>query len=254
MKMNDCNVMTTRRQQVFEHYVVPEIPVLAHAAIALTQQPADAEDLVQDTLVRAFLGAGRFDGQYPRAWLLTILRNTWAKQSRRHRPELLDDPDSELVGKAAPVVPSREIPEAVVLSEEFYAAVEAAFNALPAKLRSAIALIAIRKLSYAEASRTLGIPLGTVMSRVHHARALIRRRLAAEEGSGEGEDNQPTPQLSVSRSGGTDSRSRQISAAASSANHKSSRQHPASATGSPKPHTPAPSSRGTNSSRTFPRW
>lgn len=181
--MNDWDVTKTHRQEVFERYVVPEIPVLAHVALALTPQPADAEDLVQETLVRAFLGAERFDGQHPRAWLLTILRNTWAKQRRRRRPELLQQPDPELAGKAMPVVRPRENPEAVVLSEEFHAAAEAAFNGLSAKLRSAMTLTVIRGLSYAEAGRTLGIPPGTVMSRVHHARAFIRHRLAAEEAS-----------------------------------------------------------------------
>ncbi|MGH4024005.1 MAG: sigma factor, partial [Pseudonocardiaceae bacterium] len=63
------------RHKAFAEYVLPEVDVLYRVACALTSQPADAEDLVQETLLRAFRFIDRFDGQHPRAWLLTILRN-----------------------------------------------------------------------------------------------------------------------------------------------------------------------------------
>ena len=80
-------------QALFEQHVLPEIEVMLRVARSLTRNDADAEDLVHDTLIRAFRAIDRFDGQHPRAWLLTILRNTHINRNRRRRPELLRDPD-----------------------------------------------------------------------------------------------------------------------------------------------------------------
>ena len=70
----------------FERYVLPEIEVLLRVANSLTRNHAEAEDLVQDTLLRAYRAIDGFDGRYPRAWLLTILRNTHINRNRRRRP------------------------------------------------------------------------------------------------------------------------------------------------------------------------
>ncbi len=78
-----------KQRQGFDHYVVPEIPVLYRVALSLAGQPADAEDLVQDTLIRAFGAVDHFDGAQPRAWLLTILRHTRLNRVRGRKPVLL---------------------------------------------------------------------------------------------------------------------------------------------------------------------
>lgn len=75
----------------FDRYIVPEIPVLYRVALSLTGQQVDAEDLVQETLVRAFRAVDRFDGAHPRAWLLTILRHAHLNRVRMRRPVLLRD-------------------------------------------------------------------------------------------------------------------------------------------------------------------
>ena len=165
------------RQQAFTEYVVPEIEVLYRVARSLTTQPADAEDLVQDTLVRAFRAIERFDGQHPRAWLLTILRNTEHNRHRRRRPQLLDDPDSLADLAAATGTPG---PEDLLVDVMFEVTVERAFLALPDRFRRAVALVDIDGLSYAEAAAAMEVPVGTVMSRLHRARDRIRRHLAAE--------------------------------------------------------------------------
>ncbi len=166
------------REEAFRRYVEPEIPALLRFARGMTAQPADAEDLVQDTLIRAFRAVDRFDGAHPRAWLLTILRNTEAKRNRRHRPELLHQPESQL-GQLSPAFAGRqETPEGVVVDEQFDAVVAAVFNALPEKHRAVVHLVDIDGLSYAEAARALGVPQGTVFSRLHRARSRIRDRLA----------------------------------------------------------------------------
>jgi RNA polymerase sigma-70 factor (ECF subfamily) len=165
---------TDSSRAAFDTHVVPEIEVLLRVARSLTRNDADAEDLVQDTLVRAFRGIDTFDGRHPRAWLLTILRNTHINRNRRQRPELFRDADGE----------SRELDE-IVGSESTDAGVELTFDAeiehalaeLDERFRAVVELVDIDGLSYAEAAEALGVPTGTVMSRLHRARGRIRDRL-----------------------------------------------------------------------------
>jgi RNA polymerase sigma-70 factor (ECF subfamily) len=162
----------------FDRYVVPEIPVLYRVALSLAGQPADAEDLVQDTLIRAYRAIDRFDGAYPRAWLLTILRHTHLNRVRVRSAVLMADGDGvpatlDRLGTPSPAA------EEVVVSELFEAVVAEALAALPDKHRQVIQLVDVDGLSYQEAADVLGVPRGTVMSRLHRARARIRTRLAA---------------------------------------------------------------------------
>jgi RNA polymerase sigma-70 factor (ECF subfamily) len=165
------------RRAAFTRYVLPEVEVLLRVALTLTAQPADAEDLVQDTLLRAYRAVDRFDGRYPRAWLLTIKRRAEVNRHRRRRPHLLDDPDADLERLA--VADPHLTPEEVVVGKSFDAVVDAAFAALPDKHRQVVRLVDVEGLSYAEAAELLGVPEGTVMSRLHRARKRIRTRLAA---------------------------------------------------------------------------
>lgn len=155
---------------------MPEIDVLLRVAMSMTQQRADAEDLVQDTLLRAWRSIDTFDGAHPRAWLLTIMRNAEINRHRRQRPELLDDPDHTTDRESSG---SDESAEDVVVGRTFDTVVDAALVALPTKFRQAVLLVDVDGLSYAEAADALGIPEGTVMSRLHRARTRIRQRLAA---------------------------------------------------------------------------
>ncbi|MGK5532523.1 RNA polymerase sigma factor [Streptomyces sp. URMC 129] len=165
------------RRRAFAEHVVPEVEVLLRVALSLTAQPADAEDLVQETLLRAFRAVDRFDGRHPRAWLLTIMRNAEANRHRRRRPQLLDDPDADLDRFAVSPAGRAASPEELVVGEAFDDAVEAAVAALPGKHRQAVLLVDVNGLTYAEAARVLGVPEGTVMSRLHRARRRIRDRL-----------------------------------------------------------------------------
>lgn len=175
------------RREAFATHVVPEIEVLLRVAYTLVPRPADAEDLVQDTLVRAFGAMDSFDGRHPRAWLLTIMRNTQINRTRRRRPELLDDPDRE--PQASSGVSSSA--EATVVAEMFDGEVEAALDALPGRLRQVVDLVDVARLSYAEAADAMGVPVGTVMSRLHRARSRMRSRLVAAGISGRGGRRSP---------------------------------------------------------------
>ncbi len=162
----------------FKTYVIPEIDVLYRVALSITRRHQDAEDLVQDTLLRAYRAIGSFDGRYPRAWLLTIMRNAQVNRTRRRRPELLRDQDAAHDRLAAE--PSAEYdPETAVVDETFDAAVTAALDALPPKFRRIVELVDIDDLSYAETAQVLGVPIGTVMSRLHRARRRLRKDIVA---------------------------------------------------------------------------
>jgi RNA polymerase sigma-70 factor, ECF subfamily len=158
----------------FERYVLPEIEVLLRVAHSLTRNHAEAEDLVQDTLLRAYRGIGGFDGRHPRAWLLTILRNTHINRNRRRRPELLRDPDAatdRMISAA-----SDERTDAVI-DDEIDAEIIRALESLDEPFRRVVELVDIDGLSYAEAAEVIDVPVGTVMSRLHRARSRIRDRL-----------------------------------------------------------------------------
>lgn len=158
--------------------MVPEIDVLLRVAHTLVARPADAEDLVQDTLLRAYRGMDGFDGRHPRAWLLTIMRNAQINRTRRRRPVLLDDPDAALE-RLGNDEDGHAGPEAVVVGAQFDTVVANGLDELPDRLRRAIELVDIDQLTYAEAAEVLGVPIGTLMSRLHRARVRLRDRLGA---------------------------------------------------------------------------
>jgi RNA polymerase sigma-70 factor (ECF subfamily) len=161
----------------FERYVLPELDVLLRVAHSLTRNHADAEDLAQDTLLRAYKAIERFDGRYPRAWLLTILRNTHINRNRRRRPELLRDPDTQLERLSqSPEAEEAMRPDRFV-DLEFDADLDAALSTLSEPFAAVVELVDIDGLAYAEAAEALGIPVGTVMSRLHRARRKIRGEL-----------------------------------------------------------------------------
>ncbi len=158
----------------FERYVLPEIEVLLRVAHSLTRNHAEAEDLVQDTLLRAYRGIDGFDGRHPRAWLLTILRNTHINRNRRRRPELLRDPDAATDRMI--LAASDERTDAVI-DDEVDVEIIRALESLDEPFRRVVELVDIDGLSYAEAAEVLDVPVGTVMSRLHRARSRIRDRL-----------------------------------------------------------------------------
>ncbi|MCB0970441.1 MAG: RNA polymerase sigma factor [Acidimicrobiales bacterium] len=160
----------------FVAYVVPEIDVMLRVARTMTATLAEAEDLVGDSLVRALRGIDGFDGRHPRAWLLTIVRNTHINRNRRRRPGLLDDPDAPGAEARAGTEPSAE---EVVASQTVGGPVAEALATLGPDARAVVELVDVAGLTYAEAADVLDVPVGTVMSRLHRARRRIRDHLVA---------------------------------------------------------------------------
>ena len=147
--------------------------MLLRVAQSLSPQPADAHDLVQDTLARAWRSFGTFDGRYPRAWLLTIMRNADHNQYRKPRPIPIDVADREHVVEPTPSASAED----VALENTFDSVVAEALASLRPPAREVITLVDIDGLSYREAGAIIGIPEGTVMSRLHRARAKMRKKV-----------------------------------------------------------------------------
>lgn len=161
----------------FRDHVEPQIEVLLRVAMTLTGSWADAEDLVQETLVRAWRSVDRFDGRHPRAWLLTILRNTNVNMHRKRRPDVLEAPSEQRGARLAFGADRQPGPEEQLVDNLLDANLERAVNGLDEKFRTVLLLVDVDQLSYAETAHALGIPIGTVMSRLSRARERVRAAL-----------------------------------------------------------------------------
>jgi RNA polymerase sigma-70 factor (ECF subfamily) len=150
-------------------------------ALRLTRNRSDAEDLVQDTYVKAFRFADRFErGTNLKAWLYTILHNTW-RNRRRDATRDTVEVDSERVEQAAtgPDAPAAfDTPERILMRATLDADLQAALDELPEAFRVAVWLRDVDEFSYAEMAEMLGIPIGTVMSRISRGRKLLFERLS----------------------------------------------------------------------------
>jgi RNA polymerase sigma-70 factor (ECF subfamily) len=176
---------STAGDQAFQRFVVPEIEHMLRVATILTRDVAEAEDLVQDALIRAYRGIGGFDGRHPRAWLLTIVRNAHINRSRRRRPELLHDPDADLDRLARR--PLDHTVETSVVDVVLDDVVEQCLRELPRHHLRIVELVDVVGLSYREAAEAEDVPVGTVMSRLHRARKRMRDHLVrAGTGPGRG--------------------------------------------------------------------
>ena len=180
---NSPDSAEAQRALAFKTHVEPELPVLLRVALTLTGSSADAEDLVQETIIRAFRALDRFDGRHPRAWLLTILRNTNMNMHRRQRPDLVEN--WETVGDARPAFGAdrHASAEESVLDDILNEDLEAAVNALDSRFRTVLLLVDVDRLTYAEAAEALGVPVGTIMSRLSRARDRVRAHLRAHTSS-----------------------------------------------------------------------
>lgn len=172
----DPSSPTSLGKSAFRRYVVPELPVLLRVARRITGDPTNAEDLVQETLIRAYRAVDRFDGRHPRAWLLTIMRNTWRNMNRKTLPQLLDTAD-EMFSVPAAGADGRGGAEEQVVDGMLDAELIAELRSLSDNHRAIVTLVDIDGLTYQEAADVLGIPSGTVMSRLHRARKRLRMRL-----------------------------------------------------------------------------
>ena len=167
----------------FEDLAVPLLPRLYNFAHWLAGSAQDAEDLVQETLLKALRGFASFEpGTNFKAWIFRILRNTWltsrtglaALRTIALEDELNEGNDAARYPEAAI---DRETPELNLLRLADRAALESAMRKLPPPLLEIILLCDVEELKYREIAIALEIPLGTVMSRIARARAFLRKEL-----------------------------------------------------------------------------
>jgi len=168
----------------FETEALSFLDALYRTALRMTRSQAEAEDLVQETYIRAFRFRQQFTpGTNLKAWLFRILTNTFINQYRRKaaRPETteLDDVEESILyrhmrdvspGSASPD------PEAELLDNTLSSEVKDALEALPEKFRTTL-LLDVEGFSYKEIAEVLDIPIGTVMSRLHRGRKFLQKRL-----------------------------------------------------------------------------
>lgn len=152
-----------------------QLPRLRGYARALTRDAGAADDLVQEALLRAYEKAATYrPGNSLGSWLLSIVHNLFIDQKRRAASE--QKRNARLIDARQPAIAEGEQEQAVYLAE-----VSARFAALPEEHRAVLSLIGVQGLSYQEAAATLSVPVGTVMSRLHRARAALREPEAASE-------------------------------------------------------------------------
>ena len=152
---------------------------LMRVAVHLSRDVNDAEDLVQETLLKALRAADRFEpGSNLRAWLFTILHNT-ARNRARDRARDMVMVDSDVIDRASDVQPhgAAETPESLLLKGTLTPELQAAIDELPDVFRQAVWLRDVEEFSYAEIADILDIPAGTVMSRISRGRQLLFDRL-----------------------------------------------------------------------------
>ena len=162
----------------FEETVLPHLDAAYTLARYLLRNDHDAEDVVQDAYLRAVRHFGGYRGGNARAWLLTIVRRTCYSWLQRHKVDArTTEFDETMHGEAR----TTEDPEAEMLRGALGEALNQAIDALPVEFREVVILRDVQELSYAEIAEVVGIPVGTVMSRLSRARHRLQRALPVED-------------------------------------------------------------------------
>jgi RNA polymerase sigma-70 factor, ECF subfamily len=170
-----------QRRELFERQVMPEIDRMYGAAVRYTRDPIEAQDLVQETVAKAFSSFHQYQqGTNLRAWLYRILHTTYISMYRKkqRRPqETLHDADRGLLvlrrGHAGPSAERSEVLERITDDE-----VKQALADLPESFRMAVYLADVEEFSYKEIAEIMDTPIGTVMSRLHRGRKALQQALA----------------------------------------------------------------------------
>jgi RNA polymerase sigma factor (sigma-70 family) len=169
--------MNDHRQR-FEALALPHMDAAYNLARWLSRSPTDADDIVQEAMLRAFRAFDGFRGDSIRPWLLAIVRNCWRSsaaqtRARQHAPLPAEDD--------RPLAFDGPDPEAEALQASERRRLDAVIALLPDDFREVLILREMEDLSYREIAEATGAPIGTVMSRLARARAMLKEKWLAEE-------------------------------------------------------------------------
>lgn len=164
------------QRERFERQAETVFPSVFGTALRLTRDREDAQDLVQEAMVRAFEAYDRFDGRNFKAWILRILTNLYINRYRQRQREAptgsLDDENAVEPSADEGTTPDRQLFDGMVGAE-----VEEALSRVPADFRLAVLLSDVEGMSYEEIATIADVPIGTVRSRIARGRAILRREL-----------------------------------------------------------------------------
>jgi RNA polymerase sigma-70 factor (ECF subfamily) len=176
--------LTAEEKQRFQDEALPMLDNLYPAALRMTRNPADAEDLVQETMMRAYRAFHRFEaGTNLKAWLFRILTNayinTYRKKQREPKKVSQDEVEEfdlyrELKNHESDI---GRTPENIVLDQLVDSDILEAIDDLPEQFRLAVVLSDVEGFTYAEMAEIMDVPMGTVMSRLHRGRKALQKRL-----------------------------------------------------------------------------
>jgi RNA polymerase sigma-70 factor (ECF subfamily) len=175
-------VISADQRLAFERAALPHLDAVYTAALRLTRNPDDAQDLLQETILRAFRFFHQFtEGTNCRAWLLAILynnfRNAYRRGAREQPAATNEEFDREVETRSMQADQARTNPEDLIGGRIVGRQIEAALSTIPAEFREALLLVDVQELNYQEVADVLGVPLGTIKSRVSRGRALMRAAL-----------------------------------------------------------------------------
>jgi len=169
------------RRRRFEAQALPHLDAAINLARWLTRSHADADDVVQDAMMRAWRAFDGFRGGDIRPWLLTIVRNCWrtsmSERKRRSHVALPDENTQQLDDELTYAGPS---PESAAMKRDEGRKLDAVIATLPDEFREVLILREMEDLSYREIATITDVPLGTVMSRLNRARAMLREKWLGE--------------------------------------------------------------------------
>jgi RNA polymerase sigma-70 factor (ECF subfamily) len=162
----------------FEELAIPLFDSLYNFARWIARDSDDAEDLVQDTYLKALRGFASFQpGTNFRAWIFQILRNTFLSSRTNYERRMTEELDSDEDGPELAV--DTETPETILMNRSNFQLVQRAIDDLPVHYREPLLLCEVEEMSYREIAEILSIPIGTVMSRLARARKAVRESLGS---------------------------------------------------------------------------
>lgn len=194
------------RDERFEAEALPYLGQLYGAALRLTGNPADAEDLVQQTALRAYAAFEQFErGTNLKAWLFKILTNTFISSYRKKQrePKTVSADENDEFSLFDVLIEKTGTPEAQILDRIPDDEVRHALERLPEQFRTAVLLADVEGFAYQEIADMMDVPIGTVMSRLHRGRKALQKALweyARERGLVEDREPWKTPKRTVGKS------------------------------------------------------